>query len=886
MFTHQSSRRVVPVLLLAWGYLNAPAAGGDPVSATPQEMQTTRTWCCQHLTGDPDGPPAQPAFSFVYDGRDSAECLPTWSYQHESQELGKARTRHVQTWTDPRTRLTVRCDAVEYLDFPVVEWVVYVRNAGTDDSPIVAQLQALDSSWSRAAEGEYVLHHGTGSPADGSDYGPLETRLGPNDVRRISAAGGRPTNTDLSYFNLQAGGSGTILAVGWPGQWVAEFTRDGAEGIRVTAGQELTHFKLAPGEEVRSPLVALLFWEGDRLRSQNLWRRWMMAHSMPRPGGQLPPPQLLGCSSRAYAEMIGANEANQIMHIDRYLEEQLQIDYWWMDAGWYVQQQGWPQVGTWEVDPRRFPRGLRPISDHAHAHNVKILVWFEPERVAPGTWLYDQHPEWLLGGTPDRDHPLAGMRSWSSSELGTGEPCINVNPTDQVRQMANIRWEPGRLAGHPGPRGEYAVVRWTAPQAGQYELTAKFLAIDTQATTDVHVLHNGKELFGQRLQLDGSPGTAEYAHGLAAAAGDTVDCVVGWGNGSYVCDSTGLEIRVTSANGVTHDAAREFRGDASAPGPWSYGFLPPGPTPDAHAFRPLDRLGRPGADGPRLLNLGHDAARQWLTDHVDRLLTEQGIDLYRQDFNIDPLPFWRGNDASDRQGITEIRHVQGLLAYWDELRRRHPGMLIDTCASGGRRNDLETLRRAVPLWRSDYAFEPVGHQCMTYGASLWIPYHGTGTVACSNAPYYGSGVTPVEPYAFWSNVAPSLVCGFDIRIAELDYDALRKLVAGWRQINRFYAADYYPLTPYSRANNVWMAWQFHDPEAQAGMVQAFRRGECDEDSAQLPLQGLLPDTRYVFTELESGTTRVLNGRQVGQAGLPVTLAQRPAAAVFTYQAQP
>jgi alpha-galactosidase len=50
--------------------------------------------------------------------------------------------------------------------------------------------------------------------------------------------------------------------------------------------------------------------------------------------------------------MIKANEQNQIMHIDRYLEEGFKLDYWWMDAGWYIQQQGWPQVGTWEVDPR------------------------------------------------------------------------------------------------------------------------------------------------------------------------------------------------------------------------------------------------------------------------------------------------------------------------------------------------------------------------------------------------------------------------------------------------------------------------------------------------------------------------------------------------------
>ena len=120
-----------------------------------------------------------------------------------------------------------------------------------------------------------------------------------------------------------------------------------------------------------------------------------------------------------------------------------------------------------------------------------------------------------------------------------------------------------------------------------------------------------------------------------------------------------------------------------------------------------------GKDGG-LLNLGHPDARQWLTDHIDKLLTEQGIDLYRQDFNMDPLEFWRKNDPEDRQGITEIRHVMGYQAYWDELRRRHPDMLIDSCASGGRRNDLETLRRAVPLLRSDYIMEPVGNQCHTY----------------------------------------------------------------------------------------------------------------------------------------------------------------------------
>ena len=581
--------------------------------------------------------------------------------------------------------------------------------------------------------------------------------------------------------------------------------------------------------------------------------------------------------------MIGANEANQIMHIDRYLEESLKIDYWWMDAGWYIQQQGWPQVGTWEVDPKRFPRGLRPISDHAHAKGLKTLLWFEPERVMPGTWLYENHPQWLLRPTPGREDPRTGLCSWSSSRLGGSDPCVTHNPTPNTRSMADIRWEPGRLAFHPGPKGEYSAVRFTAPQAGQYTVRATFLAIDKKTTTDVHVLHHGRSVFGGSIRAENDKKMSKYDNRLTLAKGDTLDFVVGWGNGTHICDSTGLEIELTGSSGNTYSGAEEFHAADNPGGLWSYGYLKPEATPDAGTFIPYDRPAKADDHGVRLLDLGNPAARQWLTEHIDTLLVEQGIGLYRQDFNMDPLAFWRAADTTDRQGITEIRHVTGLLAYWDELRRRHPNMLIDTCASGGRRNDLETLRRAVPLWRSDYAFEPVGHQCMTYGISLWIPYHGTGTVACANAGYYGGGLTPVEFYAFWSNVAPSLGSGIDIRVKEIDYDALRRLIGQWRNTNANYYGDYYPLTEYSRANNVWIAWQFHRPELGEGMVQAFRRADCPEATIQLKLRGLEPDLRYEFKNLDAAGVTVMRGAELMTDGLSVAAPHRPDVAIFTYK---
>jgi alpha-galactosidase len=616
-----------------------------------------------------------PFFSFTYDGKPSAELLRTWERKRETARLDAQRTQHTLTYTDPQTGLVVRCVGIEYHDFPTVEWTLYLKNTSDRDTPILSDIQAVDTRFERNAQGEFTLNHHVGSPCTQYDYQPLQTVLGPRQEKRVAAAGGRPTNSDLPYFNLEWPGEGVIVVVGWPGQWAATFTRDADIGTRIRAGQELTHLKLLPGEEIRTPLVVLQFWQGDRLRAQNVWRRWMVAHSIPRPGGKLPAPQFAACSSHQFGEMIHADSASQIFFIDRYLEEGLKLDYWWMDAGWYWNKTGWPNTGTWEVDTDRFPGGFRPITDHAHEKGVRSIVWFEPERVTPGTWLYENHPEWLLG------------------------------------------------------------------QEG----------------------------------------------------------------------------------------------------------------------------------GQKLLNLGNREAREWLTGHVDKLLTEQGIDLYRQDFNMDPLDYWRASDSAERQGITEIRHVEGYLAYWDELRRRHPDMLIDSCASGGRRNDLETMRRAVPLLRSDYILEPIGQQCHTYGIASWLPFWGTGFNA-------------TDAYTFRSTLCPHITGCYDMRRNDIDYASARKLLAEWRSVAPMILyGDYYPLTPYSRETSQWMAWQFDRPDEGDGLVQAFRRPDSVYEVARLRLRGLTPEATYAVRTADDGSETEVTGRDLMEPGIAVPIPDRPGAALLTYR---
>ncbi len=329
----------------------------------------------------------------------SDELLAQWPPTEETERLDANRTQYRQTWTDPKTGLQVRAVAVAYDDFPAAEWTVYFKNTSDKNTPLLENVQALDTQWERPAAGEFLLRSAFGDYCDPEAYQPLELPLPASSIRNVSPEGGRPCNKYFPYFNLQYPGGGVFLAVGWPGQWAAVFARDADRGLRVLAGQELLQVSLRPGEEVRTPLIALLFWQGDDpVVAQNLWRRWFIAHNLPRPGGDLPKPMAIVCAEGGPA-MFYNDEAQMRKEVETYEKAGIKLDYWWRDAGWYPSGQNrWWNTGTWEVDKTRFPNGLKSFSDLVHAKGLKFITWFEPERVGPApSWLRTNHPEWLLG---------------------------------------------------------------------------------------------------------------------------------------------------------------------------------------------------------------------------------------------------------------------------------------------------------------------------------------------------------------------------------------------------------------------------------------------------------------------------------------------------------
>ena len=58
--------------------------------------------------------------------------------------MDSRRTEHIANYRDPTTGLVVRGVAIEYADFPAVEWVVHFGNTGAADTPILSDIQPLD----------------------------------------------------------------------------------------------------------------------------------------------------------------------------------------------------------------------------------------------------------------------------------------------------------------------------------------------------------------------------------------------------------------------------------------------------------------------------------------------------------------------------------------------------------------------------------------------------------------------------------------------------------------------------------------------------------------------------------------------------------------------
>ena len=133
--------------------------------------------------------------------------------------------------------------------------------------------------------------------------------------------------------------------------------------------------------------------------AHNRFRQTMLQHIVPRQDGKPALPPIAHLSTSFY-ELNATNEDSVLSHL-RSLEG-LGFEVFWLDAYW-TGPSGFPQsMGNYGLPlesvepPDRFPHGLRSIGKAVKDAGLGFLLWFEPERVAPGTRIDREHPDYVM----------------------------------------------------------------------------------------------------------------------------------------------------------------------------------------------------------------------------------------------------------------------------------------------------------------------------------------------------------------------------------------------------------------------------------------------------------------------------------------------------------
>ena len=293
-------------------------------------------------------------------------------------------------------------------------------------------------------------------------------------------------------------------------------------------------------------------------------------------------------------------------------------------------------------------------------------------------------------------------------------------------------------------------------------------------------------------------------------------------------------------------------------------------------------------------NLGDPDCLEWTLGRITKMMGENGVDLFREDNNSNPVKAWGSFDLRDslktglpRTGITENLAIQGHYELWDRIlefcAQNGKCTFIDNCASGGGRNDIESLRRSLPFMRSDADRTTTALRLsMTASFNRWIPFHGANTKESQDelAAGLAGGSTSYITRASWLPVYNiSEVFTHDV---DLDYDRLRATFGEWKKYNHLLIKDFHPLTPWHRHDDDsnWTVFVWHDRKSGEGVLQAFRQETCPEPEYTAFLKFLNPSKGYSLTNEDTGETMIRTGASLATEGLTISLPEPKSSAIW------
>ena len=199
--------------------------------------------------------------------------------------------------------------------------------------------------------------------------------------RLVLGASGRASEETVPWFAVDVGRDEFYAGLLWSGAWSLSAVRN-SDTIDLKLG--LPPMSTSVSATVDGPHAFFGVTPGGLAHASAALRRFILhALRADRPFN----PQVTYNTWFAYGVQI--DESSMRTEIDG--AARLGAERFVVDAGWYVGagRAGAADfasgLGTWQVDPARFPSGLGALADYAHEHGLTFGLWVEPERVAMST---------------------------------------------------------------------------------------------------------------------------------------------------------------------------------------------------------------------------------------------------------------------------------------------------------------------------------------------------------------------------------------------------------------------------------------------------------------------------------------------------------------------
>ena len=226
-----------------------------------------------------------------------------------------------------------------------------------------------------------------------------------------------------------------------------------------------------------------------------------------------------------------------------------------------------------------------------------------------------------------------------------------------------------------------------------------------------------------------------------------------------------------------------------------------------------------------LLNLGCEAAWTYAFNLLKKLLQYAEASAVTDRILIF-LRISRGSLPIGPGGAESLKYTMflGLYKLFDALRGEFPDHIIDNCASGGRRLDIEMLKRSVTLYRSDYQCiqnpDPDVTNTHNTNISRYLPATGCSTKLKMDLYAARSTYSASWGYSGYATAACSM--------SEEEIQWLSEVIEEYVSIRKYFLGHFYNFGSDQFDLSAWVIWQYHDPSSDEGMVMAFRRKKLSE----------------------------------------------------------